>query len=72
MPLAEADTRRHLAELRAAQGRLGEALELALAGGAAATLAFFAQKALGYEDVALYDASMQEWGKDETLPMEIG
>jgi thiosulfate/3-mercaptopyruvate sulfurtransferase len=41
-------------------------------GGISATLAFFAQKALGYEDVALYDASMQEWGKDETLPMDIG
>ncbi len=41
-------------------------------GGISATLAFFAQKALGYEDVALYDASMQEWGKDETLPMETG
>lgn len=39
-------------------------------GGISATLGFFAQKALGYPDVALYDASMQEWGKDESLPME--
>ena len=39
-------------------------------GGISATLGFFAQKALGYEDVALYDASMQEWGKDNSLPME--
>lgn len=39
-------------------------------GGISATLGFFAQKALGYEDVALYDASMQEWGKDDSLPME--
>ncbi len=39
-------------------------------GGISATLGFFAQKALGYSDVALYDASMQEWGKDERLPME--
>ena len=39
-------------------------------GGISATLDFFAQKALGYEDVALYDASMQEWGKDDSLPME--
>ena len=39
-------------------------------GGISATLGFFAQKALGYEDLALYDASMQEWGKDESLPME--
>jgi len=41
-------------------------------GGISATLGFFAQKALGYPDVALYDASMQEWGKDENLPMEQG
>lgn len=41
-------------------------------GGISATLGFFAQKALGYRDVALYDASMQEWGKDESLPMEKG
>jgi len=41
-------------------------------GGISATLGFFAQKALGYPDVALYDASMQEWGKDENLPMEKG
>ena len=41
-------------------------------GGISATLAFFAQKAMGYEDIALYDASMQEWGKDESLPMETG
>jgi thiosulfate/3-mercaptopyruvate sulfurtransferase len=39
-------------------------------GGISATLGFFAQKALGYQDVALYDASMQEWGKDDSLPME--
>lgn len=39
-------------------------------GGISATLGFFAQKALGYKDVALYDASMQEWGKDDSLPME--
>ncbi len=41
-------------------------------GGISATLGFFAQKAMGYEDVALYDASMQEWGKDESLPMDRG
>lgn len=39
-------------------------------GGISATLGFFAQKALGYRDVGLYDASMQEWGKDDSLPME--
>lgn len=39
-------------------------------GGISATIGFFAQKLLGYDDVALYDASMQEWGFDDSLPME--
>ena len=39
-------------------------------GGISATIGFFAQKLMGYDNVALYDASMQEWGFDETLPME--
>jgi len=39
-------------------------------GGISATIGFFAQKLLGYDDVALYDASMQEWGFEDSLPME--
>ena len=39
-------------------------------GGISATIGFFAQKLLGYENIALYDASMQEWGFDKTLPIE--
>jgi thiosulfate/3-mercaptopyruvate sulfurtransferase len=39
-------------------------------GGISATIGFFAQKLLGYGNVAMYDASMQEWGFDDTLPME--
>lgn len=39
-------------------------------GGISATIGFFAQKLMGYDNVALYDASMQEWGFDERLPME--
>ncbi len=39
-------------------------------GGISATIGFFAQKLMGYENVAMYDASMQEWGFDESLPME--
>ncbi len=39
-------------------------------GGISATIGFFAQKLMGYNDIALYDASMQEWGFDENRPME--
>lgn len=39
-------------------------------GGISATIGFFAQKLMGYDDVAMYDASMQEWGFDDSLPME--
>ncbi|MEM7423154.1 MAG: rhodanese-like domain-containing protein [Pseudomonadota bacterium] len=41
-------------------------------GGIAATLDAFLQYQLGYEDVAVYDASMSEWAKDEMLPIETG
>lgn len=41
-------------------------------GGIAATLDAFLQHQLGYEDIAVYDASMSEWATDETLPMETG
>ena len=39
-------------------------------GGISATIGFFAQKLMGYDNVTLYDASMQEWGFDDSLPME--
>ncbi len=39
-------------------------------GGISATIGFFAQTLMGYDNIALYDASMQEWGFDERLPME--
>lgn len=39
-------------------------------GGISATIGFFAQKLMGYDNVAMYDASMQEWGFDDSLPME--
>lgn len=32
----------------------------------------FALSMLGYENVSIYDASLSEWGNDETLPMEMG
>ena len=39
-------------------------------GGIAATLDAFLQHQLGYPDIAVYDASMSEWAKDEALPIE--
>ena len=39
-------------------------------GGIAATLDAFVQHQLGFSDIAVYDASMSEWAKDESLPME--
>ena len=39
-------------------------------GGIAATLDAFLQYQLGYRDIAVYDASMSEWAKDESLPIE--
>lgn len=41
-------------------------------GGIAATLDGFLLYQLGYTDLAVYDASMTEWAKDETLPIEAG
>ena len=40
-------------------------------GGIAATLDAFLQYQLGYEDIAVYDASMSEWAKDDAMPMEV-
>ncbi len=39
-------------------------------GGIAASVAAFALALIGYQDVALYDASLNEWSNDPTLPME--
>jgi thiosulfate/3-mercaptopyruvate sulfurtransferase len=39
-------------------------------GGIAATLDAFLLHQLGYDDVAVYDNSMSEWAKDESLPIE--
>lgn len=41
-------------------------------GGIAATLDAFALYQLGYEDIAVYDGSMSEWARDDSLPMEVG
>jgi thiosulfate/3-mercaptopyruvate sulfurtransferase len=39
-------------------------------GGIAATLDAFLQYQLGYDDISVYDASMSEWAKDASLPIE--
>jgi len=41
-------------------------------GGVNATNDAFALCLLGYENVAVYDGSMNEWGNDESLPVELG
>lgn len=41
-------------------------------GGIAATLDAYLLHQLGYQDIAVYDNSMNEWAKDESLPIEVG
>jgi thiosulfate/3-mercaptopyruvate sulfurtransferase len=41
-------------------------------GGISATIDLFVLHQLGYDDLALYDASMGEWAKDPALPIETG
>ncbi|TXL80484.1 sulfurtransferase [Vineibacter terrae] len=41
-------------------------------GGISATIDLFLLHQLGYDDLALYDASMGEWAKDTALPIEQG
>jgi thiosulfate/3-mercaptopyruvate sulfurtransferase len=41
-------------------------------GGISATVDLFVLHQLGFDDLALYDASMGEWAKDRALPIESG
>jgi thiosulfate/3-mercaptopyruvate sulfurtransferase len=41
-------------------------------GGISATIDLFLLHQLGYDDITLYDASMGEWARDETLPIQTG
>lgn len=41
-------------------------------GGISATIDLFLLYQLGYDDLTLYDASMGEWAKDPSLPIETG
>lgn len=40
--------------------------------GISATINLFMMHRLGYNNIALYDGSMNEWAPDESLPIEIG
>lgn len=41
-------------------------------GGIAATLDAYLLHQLGYKNLAVYDNSMNEWAKDDSLPIEVG
>ena len=41
-------------------------------GGISATVDLFLLHQLGHDALSLYDASMGEWAKDESLPIERG
>ena len=41
-------------------------------GGIAASNDAFVLSLLGYEDIAVYDASLSEYASDPSLPMEVG
>jgi thiosulfate/3-mercaptopyruvate sulfurtransferase len=41
-------------------------------GGIAASGVAFALRLLGHDDVAVYDASLEEWARDPSLPLEMG
>jgi thiosulfate/3-mercaptopyruvate sulfurtransferase len=76
--LVDAETGRYLpeAELRV---RLQEAgatdaprVITYCGGGISASSVGFALRLLGHEDVAVYDASLEEWATDPDLPIELG
>jgi thiosulfate/3-mercaptopyruvate sulfurtransferase len=67
VPLAEAETK------FAAQGITKDKRVVAYCGGGiSATIDLFLLHRLGYDNLTLYDASMGEWAKDESLPIETG
>jgi thiosulfate/3-mercaptopyruvate sulfurtransferase len=66
---AEADLERALE----AAGALGETPVIAYCGGGiSATVDLFALALLGRDEARLYDGSLTEWTRDETLPVEVG
>jgi thiosulfate/3-mercaptopyruvate sulfurtransferase len=53
-------------------GAMDRAVIVYCGGGIAATADALALTLLGHTNVKVYDASMSEWAKDESLPMETG
>lgn len=67
VPLAEAEAK------FAAQGVARDKRVIAYCGGGiSATIDLFLLHRLGYDNLSLYDGSMGEWAKDESLPIESG
>ena len=67
VPLSEAEAK------FAAQGITKDKRVVAYCGGGiSATVDLFLLHRLGYDNLTLYDGSMGEWAKDETLPIETG
>lgn len=56
----------------AVQVETAEKIILYCGGGVSATSDALILTALGYDNIAVYDASMYEWSNDESLPMETG
>jgi thiosulfate/3-mercaptopyruvate sulfurtransferase len=66
---SEADLREHFD----ATGALARARAITYCGGGiAATLNAFALVLLGHSAVAVYDGGLDEWSRDQELPMETG
>jgi thiosulfate/3-mercaptopyruvate sulfurtransferase len=53
-------------------GNFGDAAICYCGGGIAATMDALVLDLLGYENVSVYDASLQEWAADDDLPMQTG
>ena len=67
LPLTDAEKR------FAAQGVTKDKRVVAYCGGGiSATIDLFQLHRLGYDNLTLYDGSMGEWAKDESLPIETG
>jgi len=67
VPLAEAEAK------FASQGIARDKRVVAYCGGGiSATIDLFLLYRLGYDNLSLYDGSMGEWAKDESLPIETG
>jgi thiosulfate/3-mercaptopyruvate sulfurtransferase len=65
IPLDEAAQRAH-----AIGADRAERIVCYCGGGISATMGLFLLHRLGYENLSLYDASMAEWARDESLPIE--